>query len=201
LEAWTKRWFPVRAVEHRWSAQDYMSADGLPYIGRVPLQQGHCWVATGYNKWGLTTGTAAALIIGDLIRGRDNPWATVFDATRTDVLPSAQKLVEENADVAKRFVGDRLRTLSVPALADLAPGQGGIVDDQGSRLAAYRDESGLVHAHSPLCTHLGCYVVWNAAERSWDCPCHGSRFGYRGEVLQGPAVHPLQAEATSESAS
>jgi glycine/D-amino acid oxidase-like deaminating enzyme len=192
LEAWAGRHFPVRSVDHRWSAQDYLSADQVPYVGRIPGTGSRVLTATGFGKWGLSSGTAAAMILNDLIGGRENPWAAFFDATRVDVLASARKLVEENANVAKRFVGDRLRSLSAPGLEELAPGEGGIVRDDGVRVAAYRDEAGNVHTCSPICTHMGCFVQWNAAEKSWDCPCHGSRFGYRGDVLQGPAVHPLE---------
>jgi glycine/D-amino acid oxidase-like deaminating enzyme/nitrite reductase/ring-hydroxylating ferredoxin subunit len=192
LENWARQHYPVRAVEHRWSAQDYMSADGVPYVGRMPGGSGQIWTATGFNKWGLTNGTAAAMILDDLIGGRDNVWADVFDATRLDVLPSAKKLVKENVEVAARFVGDRLRALTTPSIDDLAAGEGAIVSAGGKRLAAYRDEAGVVHACSPLCTHMGCYVQWNPAEKSWDCPCHGSRFSHQGDVLQGPAVKALE---------
>ncbi|MFU8815375.1 MAG: FAD-dependent oxidoreductase [Pseudomonadales bacterium] len=197
LEAWARQHFPVAEVKHRWSAQDYMAADSVPYIGRMPGGSGHIWVASGFNKWGLTTGTAAAMMFVELIQGREHPWAGLFDPGRVDVLPSAKKLLKENADVAARFVGDRLRALTVPSLDQLAPGEGAVVDADGQRLAAYRDDTGAVHACSPLCTHMGCYVQWNQAEKSWDCPCHGSRFDYRGEVLQGPAVHGLERKQPS----
>ena len=194
LESWARRHFPVRSVENRWSAQDYMSVDSVPYIGRSPLGSERIWVATGFNKWGLTAGTAAAMILTDLIQERENPWAGFFNAARADVLPSAKKLITENLDVAKRFVGDRIRSAAAPKLHELTPGHGAIVSHDGKKVAAYRDDSGRVHACSPACTHMGCYVQWNTAEKSWDCPCHGSRFGYDGEVLQGPAVNPLESK-------
>jgi glycine/D-amino acid oxidase-like deaminating enzyme/nitrite reductase/ring-hydroxylating ferredoxin subunit len=197
LEAWAREHFAVRAVQYRWSAQDYMSADGLPYIGRFPGGSGQIFTATGFNKWGLTNGTAAAMILSEIIAGREHPWADLFDSTRLDVVPSAKKLIKENVDVAARFVGDRLRALTTPSIDDLAVGEGAIVSSGGKRVAAYRDESGTVHACSPLCTHMGCYVQWNAAEKSWDCPCHGSRFDHHGEVLQGPAVRGLERRPPS----
>jgi glycine/D-amino acid oxidase-like deaminating enzyme/nitrite reductase/ring-hydroxylating ferredoxin subunit len=192
LEGWARQHFPVAAVTARWSAQDYMSADAVPYVGRMPGGRDRIWTATGFNKWGLTNGTAAAMILTDLIQGREHPWAGLFDSTRMDVLPSAKKFIKENASVAAHFVGDRLRALTVPGIDDLERGEGGIVRAQGERLAAYRDDSGTVHACSAVCTHMGCYVQWNSAEKSWDCPCHGSRFGYDGQVLQGPAVRGLE---------
>jgi Rieske Fe-S protein len=137
------------------------------------------------------------MLLADLVHGRDNPWLTLFDATRADVMASARKVIEENANVAKRFLGDRLRSLRAPSLDTLAPGEGGVVRDGEERVAAYRDESGNVFACSPICTHMGCYLQWNAAEKSWDCPCHGSRFDYRGSVLQGPAVHDLERKRGS----
>ena len=191
LEEWTRRHFPVRSVDHRWSAQDYMSADQVPYVGRVPGSRSRVFTATGFGKWGLSGGTAAAMVLTDLISGRENPWAGLFDATRADLVASAKKLIQENADVAARFVGDRLRAFQAPDVEELAPGEGGIYRESGNRVAAYRDETGTLYTCSAICTHMGCVVQWNAAERSWDCPCHGSRFDYRGEVLQGPAVHPL----------
>lgn len=192
LETWTRKHFPVRSVDYRWSTQDYQSADEIPYVGRMPRGPEQILVATGFGKWGLSSGTAAAMMLEDLIRGRSNAWLELFDATRIDVLASARKVIEENANVAKRFVGDRLRSLNAPPIEDLAPGEGGIVRDGDQRVAAYRDESGNMFACSPICTHMGCYLQWNPAEKSWDCPCHGSRFDYRGEVLQGPAVNDLE---------
>jgi glycine/D-amino acid oxidase-like deaminating enzyme/nitrite reductase/ring-hydroxylating ferredoxin subunit len=195
LETWARQCFDVRSIDHRWSAQDYMSADELPYVGEMPLGYGRIWTATGFGKWGLTNGTAAAEILTERIHGREHQWADLFDATRLSILPSAKKFVTQNADVVKRFVGDRLQALTAPRLEDLKPGEGGIVRHEGAKLAAYRDEAGVVHARSPVCTHLGCFVQWNPAERSWDCPCHGSRFHVDGEVLQGPALEPLAEKA------
>ena len=194
LEEWARANFPVRSVDYTWSSQDYLSADELPYIGRMPTCA-HVLTATGFGKWGLSMGTAAAVILKDLILDQENPWADVFNATRTDVLPSARKLIQENADVARRFVGDRLKSLAAPDAEELEPGEGAIARHGGTRVAAYRDEAGRLHTCSPVCTHMGCYLQWNAAERSWDCPCHGSRFDYGGSVLQGPAVNALESKS------
>lgn len=195
LEEWVRRWFPVKSVTHRCSAQDYIPVDGLPYIGRLQQSSDQLLVVTGLRKWGLALGTSAAAILRDTILKQDNPWAEMFDSTRTNHLASARTLIQENLDVAKQFVGDRVRTLRTKAVSELAPGEGGIVDVDGEKLAAYRDEQGKVHAVSPVCTHLGCYVHWNSAEKSWDCPCHGSRFDCEGHLLQGPAVEDLAGSA------
>lgn len=191
LEAWAQERFAVESIGYRWSAQDYKSADGLPYIGRMTAGSGRTFVATGYGKWGMTNGTVAAVILTDLIQGRDNPWAATFDSTRVALRQSAKQVFSENLDVAKRFVGDRVASLRAGTADELAPGSGGIVELAGERVAAFRDDDGVVHAVSPTCTHLGCQVSFNTAERSWDCPCHGSRFDVDGCVIQGPAVEDL----------
>lgn len=190
LERWARDHFPVASIEHRWSAQDFIPADGIPYVGRSPRTE-RTFVATGFKKWGLTNGTAAAEILAALVDGRDHPWLEAFDATRIGDAQTIKKLIEDNVHVGARFVTDRLARLRAGDVEHLAPGEGGIVDAGGETVAAYRDPSGVVHAVSPTCTHLGCSVRWNAAEKSWDCPCHGSRFDVDGAVLDGPAVRPL----------
>jgi Rieske Fe-S protein len=198
IEAWAREHYAVKNVAYRWSAHDYAPVDGLPYIGEMPFGAGRVWVATGFNKWGLTNGTAAAAIIADGIGGRPNAWAETFAADRVDVGPSAVKFIEENLDVAARFVGDRLRHLSGKPLDALGRDEGAVVEAGGERVGAYRDAEGRLHGVALVCTHLGCHVTWNPAERSWDCPCHGSRFDVDGGVLHGPAVRPLERRALSE---
>lgn len=191
IERWARDHYTVTAVAYRWSAHDYVPVDGLPYIGTLPFGDGRVWVATGFNKWGLTNGTVAATIIADGIAGHPNLWASTFDANRLDLAASAKKFVAENLNVAERFVGDRIRHLSGKEVSELEPGEGAVVEARGERVGAYRDPEGKLHAVSLVCTHLGCHVTWNPAERSWDCPCHGSRFDVDGAVLHGPALRPL----------
>ena len=191
LEAWARDRFGTAEVAYRWSAQDYESADGLPFIGRLRPGAGRTLVATGFGKWGMSNGTVAAMIITDLVQGTPNPWAETFDAARIAPRQSARKALRENVDVAKRFVGDRLASLRPPSVDTLAPGSGAIAALDGHKVAAYRDDDGTLHCVSATCTHLGCQVTFNTAERSWDCPCHGSRFDVDGHVLQGPAVKDL----------
>ena len=201
IERWAREHFDVGRAAYRWSAEDYMPVDGLPYVGKLPLGNGRVWLATGYRKWGMTNGSAAALMIRDGIEGRPNPWAETFDANRADVGASARAFVIENLDVAKRFVCDRVRHLTGVEPEAVAAGEGAIVEAaDGERVGAFRDEEGRLHAVSLTCTHLGCHVTWNPAERSWDCPCHGSRFGVDGEVLHGPAVRPLEQRALADGA-
>jgi glycine/D-amino acid oxidase-like deaminating enzyme/nitrite reductase/ring-hydroxylating ferredoxin subunit len=182
--------FDVRSVAYRWSAQVAEPVDGLAFIGRNSLSS-HVYVGTGYSGTGMTFGTLAAMISSDLILGRDNPWARLFDATRVKPVAGAGEYVRENVDFPKHLVGDRLKAAEGDSFADLGRGEGGLLEVGGKKVAAYRDGSGAVHALDPVCTHLGCLVQFNDAEKSWDCPCHGSRFDTRGEVINGPAVKPL----------
>ncbi len=190
LETWARASFPVRSVEHRWSAHDYVPVDQVPYVGRSPRSQ-RVQVATGFKKWGMTNGTAAAMILADNVMGRPNPWAEVFDATRVDPKGSLKEFVSENLDVGKRFVSDHLARLGSPPAEHLGPGEGGLVEVDGQDVAAYRRPDGSLVAVSAVCTHLGCTVAWNPAETTWDCPCHGSRFACDGTVLNGPALENL----------
>lgn len=191
LEAWARERFEVASIGDRWSAQDYATADGLPYVGRLTPPSKNVFVATGYGKWGMTNGTVAAMILADLIAGRDNPWAATFDSTRLAVRQSAKNVLSGGVDVAKHLVGDRVSSLRAPSAEDLKPGSGGVVELDGDTVAAFRDEDGTLCAVSATCTHLGCRVSFNTAERTWDCPCHGSRFALDGSVIEGPAVEDL----------
>jgi glycine/D-amino acid oxidase-like deaminating enzyme/nitrite reductase/ring-hydroxylating ferredoxin subunit len=197
LDGWARHHFPVAEVGYRWSAQDYESVDGLPYVGRLTPGRGRIWVATAFRKWGMSNGTAAAMILSDLISGRDNPWAETFDATRLAPGASLKSLVTENLEVGKRFVIDRVKTRHPQPVEELATGEGAIAELDGEPVAAYRDEDGTLHTVAPNCTHLGCRVAFNTAERSWDCPCHGSRFDVDGHVLEGPATEDLARRVES----
>jgi glycine/D-amino acid oxidase-like deaminating enzyme/nitrite reductase/ring-hydroxylating ferredoxin subunit len=191
LEAWARRRFDVETIEYRWSTQDNMPVDGVPYIGKLMPGSKSIWVATGFRKWGLTNAVVAAEILTDLIAGRPNPWASTFDSNRFKPGAAATEFVKENANVGWRFMRDKLTGGDVDSVDDLAPGEGGLVGRGPGKTAAYRDEDGNLHELSPTCTHMGCTVKWNTAERSWDCPCHGSRFHWDGSVLQGPALDGL----------
>jgi glycine/D-amino acid oxidase-like deaminating enzyme/nitrite reductase/ring-hydroxylating ferredoxin subunit len=191
LESFARQHFEVGSVQYRWSTQDMLPADGIPYVGAVTPLSSSTYMATGFAKWGMTNGTVAAGILADAILGRENPWRQTFESNRLRVRAAAPKLVKENLVTGLHFAGDRVRQLRPRPLDNLAPGEGAIVSHDGETLAAYRDDDGKVTAVSPTCTHLWCRVLWNPAERSWDCPCHGSRFAPDGTVLQGPAVRDL----------
>jgi glycine/D-amino acid oxidase-like deaminating enzyme/nitrite reductase/ring-hydroxylating ferredoxin subunit len=192
LTGWLEERLPIQGVRYRWSTQDYDSADGLPYAGYAG--SGNVLTATSFGGWGMTNGTAAAVAIADLVIGEAEEWADVYDVGRHHPVASGPTLVRENAKVAAHWMGDRLSTDGV-APADIGPGEAAVTEFDGDTLACYRDDLGALHALSAVCTHLGCIVTWNGAERSWDCPCHGSRFGIDGAVLQAPATEPLDVRS------
>ena len=180
--------FDVDRVAYRWAAHDLISADGLPFVGPLSPLDGRILTATGFNKWGLAGGVGAAPILRDLVLGRENALAERFDPARLNLRAALPAMVKEGADFSLRFAVDRLKR---NPSADPAPGEGLIAGAGVEQHAVYRDDAGELHRLSARCTHLGCIVDWNPVERTWDCPCHGSRFEATGEVLQGPAVSPL----------
>lgn len=187
-----EHWPQAGPVEYRWSTQDYMSVDRVPYIGRLRRTSKHVYAATGYSKWGMTSGTLAGVLLTDRILGRENPWADFYDAKRIKPKASFKRFLSGNAGAGLHFVADRLKPAEKNDLEKLAVGEGAIVRVRGRKRAAYRDDAGSLHLLSPVCGHLYCHVAWNAAERSWDCPCHGSRYSGEGTVIQGPTVRPLK---------
>jgi glycine/D-amino acid oxidase-like deaminating enzyme/nitrite reductase/ring-hydroxylating ferredoxin subunit len=199
LEAYVRVRFAreVAPTDFRWSGQIVTSADGLPYVGRNSMSH-HVYVATGYAGNGITQGTLAATVLADEICGIANPFGELLDATRIKPLASAGAVLSENLDYPKHMLTDRLgggTDGGMAALGAIPPGEGRVLTLDGERLAVYRNANGQLNALSPVCTHLGCLVHWNTTEKSWDCPCHGSRFDPHGRVLNGPAVAALQAKA------
>lgn len=190
LEEYARARFGVEAIDYRWSSQDMVSFDKLPYIGRLTPLHNHIYVATGLSLWGMTKGTLSGILLSDLILGKENPWLCLYDATRATPFVSETSL-KENTKVAAHWVGDRLKGLT-DSLGEIEPSEGKVVTVDGDKVAAYRDENDNLHAVSAVCSHLGCIVNWNSAEKSWDCPCHGARYDCHGKVLRGPAVNDLE---------
>jgi len=184
--------FSVKSVAYRWSAQVIEPVDGLPFIG-LDTPSRHVYVSSGYSGTGMTFGTLAAMINSDLILGRKNPYDNIYDPGRFKPKASIVDFVKENVDFPLHLVTDRMKGAEATSLSDLAKGEGKIVEIAGEKTAVFRDERGLLHAVSPVCTHLGCLVGFNNAEKTWDCPCHGSRFDKDGKVLNGPALAPLES--------
>jgi glycine/D-amino acid oxidase-like deaminating enzyme/nitrite reductase/ring-hydroxylating ferredoxin subunit len=185
------RRFDVNTITHRWSAQVIEPVDGLPFIGRNAGAE-RIFVATGFSGDGMTFGTLAAMILTDLCRGTPNPYAELYQATRVKPLASIASYLQENVDFPLHLLSDTIRPPDVASVDAIERGDGKIVRVRGERLAVYRDAQGDLHAVSPVCTHLGCHVAFNVSEKSWDCPCHGSRFDIDGTVINAPAVNNLR---------
>jgi glycine/D-amino acid oxidase-like deaminating enzyme/nitrite reductase/ring-hydroxylating ferredoxin subunit len=176
-------------VESQWSAQIVEPVDGLPYIGRNSLDL-RVFIATGFSGNGMTGGTLAAMLLADLVLGKSNDWESLYKATRLSA-GAAVEWTKENVDYPLHLVVDALKRAPASTLDSVARGEGRIVTVAGKKVAASRDEDGKLTLLSPICTHMACTVRWNAAEKSWDCPCHGARYDVDGDVLNGPAIKPL----------
>src|SRR5699024_9540743 len=183
--------FGVESVPYHWSAQDLTTLDQVPYVGEITKCESNVFIATGFRKWGMTNGTAAALLLHDLVLGEENRYQELYTPTRFSPRPSIQNFLKQNINVGKQLLKGKLSQEDMD-LDKLAKDEGAIVQIKGERKGAYRDQSGELHIVDMTCTHIGCEVAWNNAERSWDCPCHGSRFTYTGEVIEGPAEKPLK---------
>ncbi len=180
---------PEAKITHRWSGQVIETPDGLPYIGETEEKQ---FIATGFAGNGMTFGTLAAMMARDAITGVKNPWSDLFNPDRKKIVGAAVDYLRENKDYPYYYLRDRLAHAEADSLDHLQMNEGKILCLDGKKVAAYRDENGKVSTCSPVCTHLGCIVHWNEAEKTWDCPCHGSRFKPTGEVMSGPAEEPLE---------
>ena len=185
LEAWTReRWPMAEEVEFHWSGQVMEPIDSLAFIGRNPGDK-NIYVVTGDSGNGMTHGTIAGILLTDLIMGRENEWTTLYDPSRIS-LRAAPEFAKENLNVAAQY-GDYATAGDVDQVRELAPGTGAVIRHGLKKWAAYRDTHGTLHQCSAVCPHLGCIVHWNHTEKTWDCPCHGSRFDPFGKVLNGPA--------------
>jgi len=192
LKDYAGQYYAVESVSYQWSAQYYVPVDGLPYIGQLPGTAEGTFVATGFNGNGMMFGTLSAKIISDLVLGNENEYASLFSPSRMKPVAGFTEFVKENADVAWHFIADRFSSSHLQVLTGLKSGEGKLVDYEGRKLAIYKDDAGKVTALNPICTHAGCTVQFNAAEQSWDCPCHGGRFNVSGKVLTGPPTIDLE---------
>jgi glycine/D-amino acid oxidase-like deaminating enzyme/nitrite reductase/ring-hydroxylating ferredoxin subunit len=190
IETYIRDHFEVESILHRWSAQHYQAADGIPYIGLARRGSKNFYAAGGYFADGLTYGTVAGCLLADLVQGKANPLAGIYNPLRFTPAASAAKAIKENINVLGEYLKD-LPGLNSTSTSAIKPGEGSIVEANGEKCAVYRDEKGALHAVSAVCTHMKCIVRFNNAEKTWDCPCHGSRFAVDGAVLEGPAYEPL----------
>lgn len=197
LEAWTRERFPMgTSVEYRWSGQVMEPVDGLAYIGPNPLDSANVYIITGDSGNGMTHGTIGGMLLTDLIQGRDNPWAKLYNPSRVN-LRATKEFASEGANTAAQLV-DWVTAGKVESPQEIEPGTGAVIRRGLLKVAVYRDDSGDVHEHTAVCPHLGCIVDWNTLERTWDCPCHGSRFDAYGHVVNGPANTNLKPMTVDE---
>jgi glycine/D-amino acid oxidase-like deaminating enzyme/nitrite reductase/ring-hydroxylating ferredoxin subunit len=190
LERWALERFPlIERVEFRWSGQVMETIDGLAFIGRNPGDESNVYITTGDSGMGMTHGTIAGILLTDLILGRENPWATLYDPSRK-TLRAAGRFARENLNVICQYT-EWVTGGDVDSPGEIMPGEGAIIRRGLKKVAAYRDEKGMLYEMSAVCTHLGCIVSWNSGEKTWDCPCHGSRFDAHGRVINGPATRDL----------
>ncbi|MFF2243558.1 FAD-dependent oxidoreductase [Arthrobacter sp. NPDC058130] len=188
LQEFSRERLGTGRTSFRWSTQDNMPVDGLPYAGPLTPTAAHLHVITGLRKWGLTNGTAAALVLADTLSGRHNPWAAVFDTNRA---APAGRAGAKNVQPPQSQQPEGQEQQEQQSVAELRPGEGTVVEIDGEKTAVYADPAGGLVAVSAICTHLGCTVGFNADDSTWDCPCHGSRFAANGVVIQGPAAENL----------
>lgn len=191
LEDFAKEVFDLNEYHYRWSAQDMVPLDKVPYIGPITSNKQRVLVATGYKKWGMTSGVLAGHLLTDYITERENPYHEFYSPSRFHADPDFKSIVSTNLDVAKHLIKGKLEFVPKDA-GDLEIGEGSVVMHNGRRAGAYKDENGKLYIVDTTCTHLGCECEWNHAEKTWDCPCHGSRFSYAGDVIEGPALRALK---------
>src|SRR6266850_745797 len=198
LERWTQHRFPmIESIEYRWSGEVMEPVDGLAFIGRNPLDAKNVFIATGDSGNGMTHGTIAGILLTDLIMGRKNEWAGLYDPSRV-TLGAIKEFAKENINVAEQYA-DLVTPGEIDSVKQVENGSGAIIREGLSKIAVYRDEAGELHELSAVCRHLGCIVDWNSFENTWDCPCHGSRYDAMGKVIQGPANRDLEKEQTADT--
>jgi glycine/D-amino acid oxidase-like deaminating enzyme/nitrite reductase/ring-hydroxylating ferredoxin subunit len=191
LQSFGEQIFGIKEIPYRWSTQDLTTLDKVPYIGQMNQNSSDIFIATGYRKWGMTNGTAAAMLIADLLMEKENHYSDLYTPSRFYADPSVKKFISVNTDVAKHLIEGKLEyALRKPE--DLVADEGAVVSVNGKRAGAYRDEDGTLHVVDTTCTHMGCELEWNNGDRTWDCPCHGSRFSINGDVVEGPAKKPIK---------
>ena len=176
--------------KYYWSAQDCMTIDGIPYIGRYSSETPNIYVATGFNKWGMTSSMVSAMIISDMILEKENDFSEIFSPRRFDLSLSINNIANDLIETAKNFIAQKVYIPS-SEIEHIKNGHGGIIEYNGEKVGVYKNKEGKEFFVSTKCTHLGCQLSWNADELTWDCPCHGSRFDYKGRLIGSPATKDL----------
>ena len=185
-----KRLYPKAKEKYHWSAQDCMTIDGIPYIGRYSSETPNIYVATGFNKWGMTSSMVSAMIISDMILEKENDFSEIFSPRRFDLSLSINNIANDLIETAKNFIAQKVYIPS-SEIEHIKNGHGGIIEYNGEKVGVYKNKEGKEFFVSTKCTHLGCQLSWNADELTWDCPCHGSRFDYKGRLIGSPATKDL----------
>ncbi|WP_346967102.1 FAD-dependent oxidoreductase [Clostridium perfringens] len=185
-----KKLYPKAKEKYYWSAQDCMTIDGIPYIGRYSSETPNIYVATGFNKWGMTSSMVSAMIISDTILEKENDFSEIFSPRRFDLSLSINNIANDLIETAKNFIAQKVYIPS-SEIEHIKNGHGGIIEYNGEKVGVYKDKEGKEFFVSTKCTHLGCQLSWNADELTWDCPCHGSRFDYKGRLIGSPATKDL----------
>jgi len=184
-EAWVRENVQAGEVVWRWVNEDYDTPDRVPFAGELSRNARRMYVAGGFYGWGISNGTAAAILIADQVQEQANPWRRLYNPTRS---------------APKNFnAGGESRSF-VDTIDEIAPGAGGVIERGDAKLAVWKDDDGNVHALSAACTHMGCTVTWNNADKTWDCPCHGSMFTKQGEVIHGPETKPREPHQLTRKA-
>lgn len=185
-----KKLYPKAKEKYHWSAQDCMTIDGIPYIGRYSSETPNIYVATGFNKWGMTSSMVSAMIISDMILEKENDFSEIFSPRRFDLSLSINNIANDLIETAKNFIAQKVYIPS-SEIEHIKNGHGGIIEYNGEKVGVYKNKEGKEFFVSTKCTHLGCQLSWNADELTWDCPCHGSRFDYKGRLIGSPATKDL----------
>ncbi|HAT4283654.1 TPA: FAD-dependent oxidoreductase [Clostridium perfringens] len=185
-----KKLYPKAKEKYHWSAQDCMTIDGIPYIGRYSSETPNIYVATGFNKWGMTSSMVSAMIISDMILEKENNFSEIFSPRRFDLSLSINNIANDLIETAKNFIAQKVYIPS-SEIEHIKNGHGGIIEYNGEKVGVYKNKEGKEFFVSTKCTHLGCQLSWNADELTWDCPCHGSRFDYKGRLIGSPATKDL----------
>ena len=182
-----KELYPNSIEKYHWSAQDCVALDTIPYIGHYSTKTPNLYVATGFKKWGMTSSMVASMIISDMILEKKNDFSEIFSPKRFDMSASMKNAANDIMKTAKNFIAQRIN-IPEEHIGNIQNGQGKIIEYKGKKAGVYKDNEGKVFAVSTKCPHLGCELHWNADELTWDCPCHGSRFDYKGSWVESPAT-------------
>ena len=187
LREFAHKLYPNAVEKYNWSAQDCVPQDGIPYIGHYSKDLENIYVATGFNKWGMTTSMVSAIIISNMINGVEDEFHSIFSPERFDFTASIKNIMKDGKETVYNFISERVH-IPLEKLEDIRNGEGKIVIHNEEKIGVYKDNLGKIYKVNTKCPHLGCELNWNSDDLSWDCPCHGSRFDYKGKLIDSPSI-------------